>query len=357
MNIKSVYLENFRCIKKANIFLGEGINYLFGTNGSGKSSFLEAINVLATGKSFRTSKIENIRSFDSDYFTISSTIKRKGIENFIGLRKDKKNFDIRINSSSVNRLSELALNFSLITYHSHSNFMIEGEPHYRRKYLDWWLFYSNNQFYSEWQRYHKLLKQRNASLRYEISLLNVWDDALAKSGETINNLRYSASAILMEELANLIHNNYPSYVPSFSWTYYSGWAKDEPLLSALKKNQQKDIQYGFTSVGPHRGDLKLYVQGKDAKETLSRGQQKTLSLLMLVALASVHKKVLHEIPIFMIDDVSSELDTIHRYNIVEEIISLGGQVIFTAIDKKDLMFSTPNEVNTFVLQKGEVHVV
>jgi len=337
--------------------LGDGINYFFGTNGSGKSSLLESINILATGKSFRTSKIENIKNFDSNYFTISSTIKRKGIENTVGLRKEKTKIDIRINSSSVSRLSELASNFSLITFHSYSNFIIEGEPQYRRKYLDWWLFYSNKTFYTEWQRYHKILKQRNASLRQEISLLQIWDESLAASGETINDLRHSASDMLMEELEVLINNDYSSYVPNFSWQYYSGWAKDEPLLSALKRNQQKDIQYGFTSVGPHRGDLKLYTQGKDAKDTLSRGQQKTLSLLMLVALASVHKKILNEVPIFMIDDISSELDAAHRYNIVEEVINLGGQVILTGIDKKDLIFSASSEVNTFVLQKGEVHVV
>jgi len=355
--IKSLYLENIRCIKNANIFFGNGINYIYGTNGSGKSSLLESISILATGKSFRTSKIENIKNFDSNFFTISSTIRRNGIENNVGLRKEKTKIDIRINSSSVKRLSELALNCSLITFHAHSYSLIEGEPQYRRKYLDWWLFYSNKQFYSEWQRYNKILKQRNASLRQEISLLHVWEDALAESGETLNYLRRAATDTLMYELADLIDSNYSSYLPNFSWQYYSGWAKDEPLLSALKRNQQKDIQYGFTSVGPHRGDLKFYAQGKDAKEILSRGQQKTLSLLMLVALASVHKKVLNEIPIFMIDDISSELDAAHRYNIVEKIIDFGGQIILTAIDKKDLTFSTPSSVNTFVLQKGEVHVV
>jgi len=357
VHIKSLYLENVRCIKKVDIFLDEGINYFLGANGSGKSSFLESIHILATGKSFRTSKIESIKNFDSDYFTISSTINNNGVDNNIGLRREKSKYDIRINSFPVNRLSELALNLSLIAFHSHSSFLIEGEPQYRRKYLDWWLFYSNKHFYFEWQKYHKILKQRNASLRQEAGFLNVWDEALAESGETINLLRKSASDTLMDELTNLINKNYSSYLPNFSWQYYSGWAKDEALLYALKKTQQKDIQYGFTSVGPHRGDLKFYADGKDAKEILSRGQQKTLSLLLLVALASVFKKALNEIPIFMIDDISSELDTAHRYSMVEEIIDFGGQIILTAIDKKDLTFPSATSVKTFVMQKGVVHVV
>ncbi len=357
MYIKSLYLENIRCIKKANVQLDEGVNYFIGMNGSGKSSLLESINILGTGRSFRTPKIENIKNLDSDFFTISSTIHRKGVDSIVGFRKEKSKFDIRINSASVNRLSELALNFSLITFHSNSSYLIEGEPQYRRKYIDWWLFYSNHHFYSEWQRYHKLLKQRNAALRQDISLLHVWEDALVESGEKIDDLRKSASYILMEELLNLINDNYKTILPEFSWQYNSGWSKEETMLSALKRNQQKDIQFGFTSIGPHRADLRFYSQGKNAKEMLSRGQQKTLALLMLVALASIHEKVLNEIPIFMIDDLSSELDVEQRHSIVEKIIGFGGQVILTAINKSDLIFSTPTAVSTFVLQKGEVHVL
>jgi DNA replication and repair protein RecF len=357
MHIKSLYIENVRCIKKAEFSLCEGVNCITGSNGSGKSSLLESINILGTGKSFRTSKIENIKNSNSDFFTISSTIQRNGIDKIIGFSKEKSRFDIRINSTSVNRLSELAHNFSLITFHSNSSYLIEGEPQFRRKYIDWWLFYSNKHFYFEWKRYHKLLKQRNAALRQDISLLHIWEEALAESGEIIDGLRKSAAYTLMNELINLINDHYKVLLPDFAWQYNSGWSKEESMLSALQRNQQKDIQYGFTSVGPHRADLRFYFQGKDAKETLSRGQQKTLALLMLVALASIHKKVLNEIPIFMIDDLSSELDVEQRYSLVEKIKGFGGQLILTAIDKKDLMFSTPSEVNTFVLQKGDVHVV
>ncbi len=357
MLVSSLYLENVRCIKKANIFFGEGVNLFLGVNGSGKSSLLESVHILATGKSFRTSKMDGVKNFDSDSFTISSTIKRNGFEKVVGYRKDRSNVDIRINTVNVNRLSELVLNFSLITFHSNSIFIIEGEPQYRRRYIDWWLFHSDSQFYPEWLRYQKLLKQRNAALRQDNNFLHVWDEALAESGEIINSLRKSAVKILMEEVASIIKDSYSTQLSAFSWQYNSGWPKDETLLSALKRNQQRDILYGFTSVGIHRGDLRFTFHGKDAKESLSRGQQKTLSLIMLIALASIHKKVLHETPIFMVDDISSELDAAHRYNLVEQMIDFGGQLFLTAIDKKDLRFPMSTPVSSFVLQKGEVHVL
>ena len=357
MLVSSLYLENVRCIKKASIFLGERVNLFLGENGSGKSSLLESIHILATGKSFRTSKIDGVKKFDSDSFTISSIINRNGFEKVIGYRKDKSNIDIRINAINVSKLSELVLNFSLIAFHSSSVFIIEGEPQYRRRYIDWWLFHSNTSFYPEWLRYQKLLKQRNSALRQSNSFLHVWDEALAESGEIINSLRQSAIQMLMEEVCNVIYESDFQSLSGFSWQYNSGWPKDETLLSALKRNQQRDILYGFTSVGVHRGDLRFTFKGKDAKEYLSRGQQKTLSLIMLIALGSIHKKVLNETPIFLIDDVSSELDTVHRYKLIEKIVDFGGQLILTSIDANDLRFPMSSPVNTFVLQKGDVHVV
>ncbi len=357
MLVNSLCVENVRCIKKANIFLGEGVNLFLGVNGSGKSSLLESVHILATGKSFRTSKIDGVKNFDSDNFTIFSTIKRNGFEKVVGYRNEKSNVDIRIDAVNVNKLSDLVLNFSLITFHSKSIFIIEGEPQYRRRYIDWWLFHSNSQFYPEWLRYQKLLKQRNAALRQNDNFLHVWDEALAESGEIINLLRKSALQILMEEVVSIIKDNYSTQLSAFSWQYNSGWPKDETLLSALKRNQQRDILYGFTSVGVHRGDLRFTFNGKDAKETLSRGQQKTLSLIMFISLGSIHKKLLNETPIFMIDDLASELDDEYRYSLLEQLIDFGGQILLTAIDKKDLRFPMSTPVNSFMLQKGEVHVL
>ncbi len=90
---------------------------------------------------------------------------------------------------------------------------------------------------------------------------------------------------------------------------------------------------------------------------LSRGQQKTLSLLMLMALASIHKKLLNETPAFMVDDISSELDSAHRYNLIEQIIDFGGQLLLTAIDENDLKIATSTPISKFVLQEGEVLVL
>lgn len=357
MQISTLNLENVRCIKKADIYLGENVNLLLGNNGSGKSTLLESIYILATGKSFRTSKLDSVKNFEGDNFTIFSKIEKKGFEKTVGFRKVRTKVDIRIDSIQINKLSELALNFSLLTFHSNSICIIEGEPQYRRRYIDWWLFHSKPQFYQEWLRYQKLLKQRNAALRQDNSLLHVWDEAFAESGDIIDALRKSAIQELMEEILNIIKNNNLTQFNSLSWQYNSGWAKDETLLSSLKRSHKRDVLYGFTSVGIHRSDLRFYFHGKDAKEFLSRGQQKTLSLIMLIALASIHKKILHETPIFIIDDISSELDATHRYNLTEQIVKLGGQIILTAIDEKDLRFPMATPVSSFVLKQGEVHVL
>lgn len=357
MIVKSINLENFRCIKNAAIELGDGVNFFFGENGSGKSSLLESLHILATGKSFRTSKIENIKNFENNYFSIFSKIKRKGIENVIGLKKEKSFFDIRINSENINRLSDLVLHFSILTFHANSIKLIEGEPIYRRRYIDWWLFHSDPIFYAEWLRYQKILKHRNAALRTDYEFLGTWDEALAESGEKINSLRLSAVENMMIELNYLLKYNENFIFSNFSWKYYFGWSKEESLYSSLKRNFPRDAQYAFTSVGPHRSDLRLFFQGKDAKETLSRGQQKTLSLLLLMALASLHKKVLNETPVFLIDDLSSELDVNHRRHLMDQIVDFGGQILVTAVGEKDLIFPNAAAIRTFTLQEGVVHML
>lgn len=356
MKINSLFLENLRCFKEINIKFSNGVNFLVGFNGSGKTTILESIQVLGTGKSFRTSKIENMRNYEANSFTIASEIERRGVLKTIGFHKEALKFKIRIDSLSVNRLSELVRNFSIVTYHSNSILMIEGESQHRRRFIDWWLFHSNNEFYSEWLRYQRLLKQRNAALKNDIKSINIWDSVLSESGEKINFFRSSAVSMLMSEVFFLIDLNYSSF-PKFSWHYVSGWNKNESLMSSLKRNQQKDIQYGFTSVGPHRADLRFIFNGKDAKDSLSRGQQKTLSLIFLITLASIHKKYLHETPIFMLDDIAAELDTFQRNNSIEQIIDLGGQVLLTALDLNDLKFRPSTCLNTFVLQEGEVHML
>lgn len=352
MILNKLFLDNFRCIKHAEFNINNKINLFTGINGSGKTSIFESIQVLTTGKSFRSHKIENIKNYLSDSFTIACRAEDEKNVLQLGLKKENK-LNVRVNGKSIERLSEITKKIPFIFFNSNSFDLIDGDPQYRRRFIDWWLFYSETEFHDEWLIYQRLLKQRNACLRNSIDLIDIWDKALAESGEKINLYRNSASEIIMREFYFI--NNADS--KEFSWSYYSGWSKNEDLLSALVRNRKRDIQYGFTSIGPHRADIRISICNRDAKQYLSRGQKKILSLSMLMALASVHKKKMKKVPLFMLDDLAAELDLTHRQEMLEKIIDLGGQVFLTALEQKDLDLSSYQSLSTFMLKDGQVHML
>lgn len=355
MYIENINIENFRCISNTEFNLSKDLNILYGLNGSGKTSILEAIHIISTGRSFLTSKIDSAISLQKDSFTIACKFFRKNQNNQIGIRKNKTGYDIKVNQAPLFKLSALARNICLLNFHSTSIFLIEGEPQFRRRYIDWWLFHTDLNFIEEWSRYHRLLKQRNAALRSDISSLKMWNYSLAESGEKINQSRKSAIDLLTNEIYS-IFSEY-DFSSKIVLKYHSGWSKEDSLLTAIERAQQRDIQHGFTSVGIHRSDIQISKHGKDVKELFSRGQKKFLSLLMLISIASAYKKFFNEVPIFMLDDLAAELDQEFRHEIINKIISFGGQVILTTLNKTDFHPDLSVDSNKFLLRDGKVVVL
>ncbi len=355
MIIKNLSLENFRCFEKIELIFNDSVNLITGENGCGKTSILESLQIISTGKSFRSSRTVNIRKDLCDYFLISSCIQDKSGYFNIGLQRNHKDVTLRINGKNAERFSEATRKLSILSFNSDTFNLIDGESSYRRRFIDWWLFYAHDNFHHEWLNYQRILKQRNSCLRNDVDMLDYWDYSLSQSGELINNYREYAFNLIYQEFNYIDKIFYKNN--NFSWSYFSGWSKEKSLLDALTQNRQKDIYYGYTSVGPHRADIRILTKNKNVKEILSRGQKKKLILLMLSALATSYKNFLHESPIFMLDDFPSELNSSHRQIILEKILSLGGQVFFTALEQTELDFSGIGSLSTFVLKDGHVSMV
>ncbi|WP_413700822.1 DNA replication/repair protein RecF [Psychromonas sp. KJ10-10] len=166
MSLNKLVIHQFRNINSANLTFNNKINFIVGQNGSGKTSFLEAIYFLGLGRSFRSHLTSRIVQHEHKEFTLFSEIQQQGLATPIGLQKSKNGDSLlKINGAVSKKLANLThyLPIQLIT--PESSTLLSGSPKNRRAFLDWGVFYHDPNFYHNWARIKRLLKQRNARFK------------------------------------------------------------------------------------------------------------------------------------------------------------------------------------------------
>lgn len=364
MALQVLHVNNFRNIAEAKLFPSLGFNLIYGDNGSGKSSLLEAIYTLGYGRSFRSNHLRDlIRRGTGNFVVYSESISTAAFEpHKAGIKKAKSGpTEIRINSSN-GTLSELVrLNPVQLFSPSSVSLILDG-PSERRRLLDWGLFHVEHQGYFNWSRFNKLLKQRNALLKqkkFDLIQAKVWDNELATYGELVAQDRFHyLSALLpyIKQFLDLFLENY-----HFEIDLLPGWAtqKYKSYFEALQDKLDLDLQYGFTSQGPQTADIKFKAFYKDealgdAKDVLSRGELKKLVLAIKLAQTKHFMEVKRKKCIFMIDDITSELDHHSVQLVCNSLNKLNTQVFMTVIDKSFLleMYSFENNIKVFHVEHG-----
>ena len=266
MLLEKVQITDFRNLSFVELHPASSINFIVGQNGSGKSSLLEAIHYLGYGRSFRTNKHRSVICHDKSAFSVFIHGENQGNEVKLGMKRERDDrVEIKINGHRANRASDLVSHLPVQVFTPQSSDLLLGSPSLRRKYLDWGLFHVEQSFYSLSSRYSKLLKNKNALLKkqasngssMESSQTQFWDEELARIGETITEYRKSS----LEALQPYINANLTQFLPEFSLeiSYHRGWEKDHDLRSSIALKHEKDIRYGFLSVGPHKADVRVKV--------------------------------------------------------------------------------------------------
>ncbi|HET19537.1 MAG TPA: DNA replication and repair protein RecF, partial [Chromatiales bacterium] len=262
---------------------------------------------------------------------------------------------LRLDGSPAERLADLARHLAVITLHADSDQLVQGGPQQRRRFLDWWLFHVRPAFFAEWMRYQRLLKQRNAALRSDPRQLPAWEEPLAQAGEVVAGFRREAAEQLMGQL-ELRLGEFGDF-DGFAWSHHPGWSRGEALLEVLQRTRMRDREQGFTAQGPHRAELRLQVMGREAKEVLSRGQQKTLATLMLLSLAETYRAARQATPVILLDDLAAELDSRHREHLLHHLTALDGQILLTALEGGELAPWLPSSTCRFAVQAGNISVL
>ena len=354
MPLAELTLENLRCIEKAEMAFGPRTNLVFGANGAGKTTILEAVFLLGRGRSFRTRLNERLiqhgKTVARSVGVISTApaTRRLGIE--IRRGTEAKTGTVgRLDGADLRSFADLALAFPVQTMDPEAHKLIEEGSARRRRWLDWAVFHVEHGFASSWGRYQKALQQRNAALRAGRSEFSAWDPELAREGEAITAARERVAAALApywsDMSAELIGID-------ISLDFQPGWDRAHALGDLLAASAIRDRERRSTMIGAHRADLALRVKGRAAREVLSRGQQKLAAVALSLCQLEYLKREHDLTPTLLLDDPSAELDRERLGRFIARVEALNTQLIVTALDRDTPLFGQPETV--FHVEQGRV---
>lgn len=340
MQIRSLTISNLRNLSHVEIENTNRINIVYGENGSGKTSVLEAIYCLGFGRSFRTHQARQVIQTESDAFTVFA--KLDGIENEtrVGFQRNRQGeSDTRINGERGRRFSELARYVPVQLITPEGVELITDGPKARRQFMDWGLFHVEQSDYVHWLQYSRLLKQRNALLRSGRFIQDggaFWDQQLSQAGTELTHARQRYLTALNEQLNEYCQRFLPKI--NFEFKLMPGWSERfASFEEALAERVELDLRQGFTSVGPSKAEWQIRADGADARERLSRGQLKLLMAALRFVQGEHYRQVTGTSCIYLIDDLPAELDVDNQAKLCQAILDTQSQVFVTAIDKNNIL--------------------
>ncbi len=347
MRATRLQLRDFRNYQRADISPCPGITVFHGQNAQGKTALLEAIYLCCTGRSHRTSRDKELLRWDQPTSSIVLDVLRADGTHQIDIALSsfaKKH--VRINGTLTARTGELMGHANGVLISPEDLRMIKDGPAERRRFIDMELSQIRPAYYYALQRYHRALQQRSAVLRDAqtrpsiLGTLDEWDQQLARVGaEIIEHRRqfvdrlHDAASAIHESITGGLEHLQVCYEPALKSDASSG-ALEAVFYSALQAARPVDLRRQTTTVGPHRDDLAMLINGVDARAYGSQGQQRTCALSLKLSELHVMHNLTGEWPILMLDDVMSELDPTRRRHLFAHL--QGIQTLVTCTDPGDL---------------------
>ena len=362
MLIRRLQVQDLRRLADIELRPTAGFNLITGDNGSGKTSLLEAMHLMAHGRSFRSRVRDGLVRSGAQALQVFIEWEQPGQDSRrAGLRHSGGSWEARLDGGPVGHLGELCEALAVITFEPGSHSLIDGSSEVRRRYLDWGLFHversdAGGDFLSLWRRHARALKQRNALLRQARadSQLDAWEHELAQAGEAITLQRDAYVARLRPYVDALLADILPA-AGAASLSLQPGWKRHElALADALLLSRERDLAQGHTSLGPHRADLKLELRDLPGRDGLSRGQAKLAALVLLLAQASQLAAHLGHWPVLQLDDLASELDRHHQRRVLQVLADSGAQVFVTGTEPLPALASLAIPHAMFHVEHGRV---
>jgi DNA replication and repair protein RecF len=347
MKVNKIEFESFRNIDSEIIEFSDGINVIYGENAQGKTNILEGIYLFARGKSFRAFKDKELIKFDKNIayakmdFQVKDDITTLGVE--IPKIQAKRFYR---NKVKVNKTAEIIGEFRAVLFCPSHLGIIKDAPATRRKFIDVAISQLRPVYLKMMTRYNQVLEERNAILKMmpeermqNLELIDIYSEELASLCADIADIRNEYIKKL-DYWVKIFFDEMTKGQESPKITYEANVDKNDfenreslknRYLNLLKNNKEREFKFGATLFGIHKDDLKIEINGKDSRLYSSQGQQRSLALAMKMAEGEISREQKGEYPVFLFDDVLSELDDNRKAYILSNIKNR--QVIITACDK------------------------
>ncbi len=360
MLIKSIKLDNFRNYQKLNISLAPGLNVFIGNNAQGKTNLLESIYYCSIGKSTKTSRDKELIRWGENTSKVKIEVQKEFYQSSIEvITRDKEKKSIMINNIPIKRIGELMGELTVIFFSPDEIRLIKDAPQDRRRFMDIDISQLSRNYFYLLCRYDKVLNQRNKLLKftkdYEAlkDAISIWDEQLSDIASKIIFYRIDFINKLSKP-ARDIHHFITNGKEELKVTYQgvTGGNVEEikaKLQKGLIDNLHKDYDLGYTTLGPHRDDLKVIINDIDIRSFGSQGQQRLATLSLKLAELDLFKQERNETPVLLLDDVLSELDDTRQRNLLKIIGST--QTIITGT-KYDYPLTQNDKI--FYIENGSV---
>lgn len=346
-----IRVEQFRCFERIELELDPRFNFFVGANASGKTSLLEALFFLGRGRSFRSRRLDALtREGQREFLIIGKTRAEQGGVT-LGVRAGRGGSEFRVAGRPAAGAAELAEHFPPQVIDPEIHKLLEEGPGRRRRFMDWGVFHVEPAFLETWQRYHRALRQRNAALKLgqPDSGVRVWDAELAAAGEMLAEQRRAYLAALAEPLRRI---GQALLGVEVSLVYHRGWPSDAGLAACLERDLDRDRRYRATQHGPHRADVVVRVEGHEAKDRVSRGQQKLLAAGLALAQLELQESERPGRSALLLDDPAAELDTGNLGKLLACVRALPVQLLVTSL--REDVSGLPEGGARFHVERGQV---
>ena len=347
--IRRFKVSNFRCLEDVDLELGANYNLVYGANASGKTSFLEALAYLGRGKSFRGAPTANLVRHGQGEFVLFGETALDGRHQRIGVRNSRDGLEVRVDGSGEGGAAALADALPLQVIDPEVHNLVAGGPEQRRRFLDWVAFHVEHEHLGTWRRFRRALKQRNAALKAKSApaAIRSWNAEFTELSLALDASRRRSLEVAIDSLTEF---GLALLGTELSFEYQQGWSKDRALNEALEEGLERDLQQGATQVGPHRADLRIRYDERQARKLVSRGQQKLLASAMILAATETAQVALERPLLLLLDDPAAELDAESLGRLMAAVAGLGCQVVATSLDRQALR--VPSDASVFHVEHG-----